>query len=258
MKCKNCGANYPTRELKCPYCGTENLLGRIWMSEVTDAEIIFEQERAKAKKGLPLFVMNRVINRVLVLLGVIFFLFMIAFGIIDGGKELSYIIYSGTHKKEIEATLQQLYADEEWSELYTFMSDRKLFSTEGDYYKYSQAAFLANSYASFLEYKYAFYQLTDEEKMEDDHKLKYVIKKGIDTLQLDFGLYDEPQEEITSSETYKSCRADIASCFMGYLGMTKEELSDALSLEDTSGEEMDTLVSGIRERLSVNAGGEKR
>ena len=39
MKCKNCGAQYKTRELKCPYCNTENIIGKIWQSERSQAEM---------------------------------------------------------------------------------------------------------------------------------------------------------------------------------------------------------------------------
>ena len=51
MKCKNCSANYKARELKCPYCNTTNLLGHIWLSEKTEAELEYE----KAKKSTAVY-----------------------------------------------------------------------------------------------------------------------------------------------------------------------------------------------------------
>lgn len=47
MKCKNCGANYKTRELKCPYCNTENFIGKIWQAERSRRSWTMKMKRNK-------------------------------------------------------------------------------------------------------------------------------------------------------------------------------------------------------------------
>jgi len=71
MKCKNCGATFPTIRMTCPFCGTENALGKLWVHERTEAEQKFEEERRKAQKKTSPYVYNRVITRILVVEGVI-------------------------------------------------------------------------------------------------------------------------------------------------------------------------------------------
>lgn len=44
MKCKNCGAHYQTEELKCPYCGTENMTGQEWKEELEEAQEALDRE----------------------------------------------------------------------------------------------------------------------------------------------------------------------------------------------------------------------
>ena len=71
MKCKNCGAQYKTREVKCPYCNTENLIGKIWQTERTQAELDYEAEKKKLGKILrSSYMEDRLLTRaILILIG---------------------------------------------------------------------------------------------------------------------------------------------------------------------------------------------
>ena len=67
MKCKNCGGQYKTKELMCPYCHTENLLGKIWMVQRSEAEEAYEREKRElGKTMLSPYMINRYLNRALV------------------------------------------------------------------------------------------------------------------------------------------------------------------------------------------------
>ena len=69
MKCKNCGAQYKTRELKCPYCNTENLIGKIWQTERSQAEMAYEEEKKKVGKVLfSPFMVDRLLSRAIAVL----------------------------------------------------------------------------------------------------------------------------------------------------------------------------------------------
>ena len=244
MRCRNCGADYRTRELKCPYCGAENLLGRIWMGEVSDAERKYEKARKEARKGLPVYVMNRVVNRVLVLLTIIFFGAMIIYGIVDNGAGLKAIF----HTEQTKAQMKEYYDAGEWVQLYHYMSDYSLFSQEEDSYVYSQAAFAGIGYQQFCDHKYEFCELTDEEKMEDDYHLEQTIRNGWELMTLDYGIYDEGREEVVSSPVYQDWCADVRSFWMGTLGMTADEVEEILNIDYISGSDLDPIIAALKAR----------
>ena len=86
MKCKNCAANYKTRELKCPYCGTENLLGRIWQVERTQAELDYANEKKEVKKKIfSPYTADRILNRCLVVIACLYIVSIsVIFGVLFG------------------------------------------------------------------------------------------------------------------------------------------------------------------------------
>ena len=66
MQCSNCGSHYRMRDLACPYCGTENALGRLWQKQRTEAELSYEKARVAAGKKWSPYIYDRVISRVMV------------------------------------------------------------------------------------------------------------------------------------------------------------------------------------------------
>ena len=65
MKCKGCGANFPSRELTCPYCGRENHRGLSWFSHRQAAEEAYQQALAQSGVSLRRIAANRIVNRIL-------------------------------------------------------------------------------------------------------------------------------------------------------------------------------------------------
>ena len=59
MKCKNCGADYPMKNLECPYCQTSNSLGKMWQKEAAKALSEVEIANAQYKEKVPYIVMER-------------------------------------------------------------------------------------------------------------------------------------------------------------------------------------------------------
>lgn len=66
MQCSNCGSHYRMRDLACPYCGTENALGRLWQKQRTEAELSYEKARVAAGKKWSPYIYDRVVSRVMV------------------------------------------------------------------------------------------------------------------------------------------------------------------------------------------------
>ena len=62
MTCKNCGGNYRTRELICPYCRTENVLGHLWLAKRKEAEEEYNRTaHTLREKLLSPYVFHRII-----------------------------------------------------------------------------------------------------------------------------------------------------------------------------------------------------
>lgn len=87
MKCNSCGANYKTRELKCPYCGKANALGRLWKIKRTEAEEEYERARKEAGRKISVYSVDRILSRCIVsVIGffVLFFYWCICFFLFAG------------------------------------------------------------------------------------------------------------------------------------------------------------------------------
>lgn len=65
MKCENCGADFSAKELQCPFCGTVNPTGVKWTEEEAQARNQVEHTRKMVIRSAPLYVANRVVNRIL-------------------------------------------------------------------------------------------------------------------------------------------------------------------------------------------------
>lgn len=226
MHCKNCGAQYRSRELSCPYCGTENLLGRLWMTQITDAEAEYELTRQEEGKGLPIYVMNRVINRVLLISGGLIVLVFLA--LIGTSFTMEVIVphFSERTQKltkgdDIEAAAAQLYEDGEYYKLYEFMRDHELIGESG-YEVYSQAAELSWEYEQFCAARMGFLCESEEKKLEDSYYLESSIRDGARILNDEWDICEEIEPE--NEELIANIYADVESWLRGGLKFTDQEM----------------------------------
>ena len=179
MKCKNCGGNYRSTELICPYCGTENLLGRMWAAQKSEAEKEYEQVQMATGKAFSPYVMNRILNRMLVItIGIVLLsiVIVIAAAFVRSAKT-SY--NQKHHGAEMKAQLEQYYADGEFGQMYQYLSENELFGVE-DYYAYNQIALLYYNYDRYLTEKMTFLGMTPEMQKEDTFHFEYSIRDSQD------------------------------------------------------------------------------
>ena len=185
MKCKNCGANYKTRELKCPYCNTENLIGKVWQSERSQAELDYEEERKKvAKSLLSPYMAERILNRAtLILIGLYIVSFLVVVLVIALSFPVQDLIFK-MNKTEIEAQMEEYYSAGEYDLLDIYMDDN--YVERKDYYTYNQITSQNFNYKSYMEHRLAFENMSKEEQLEDE-KMKIGFDKGelaIDPVEL--------------------------------------------------------------------------
>lgn len=245
MKCKNCGGQYKTKELMCPYCHTENLLGKIWMVQRSEAEEAYEREKKElGKTMLSPYMINRYLNRAMVVSILLFTsifvgMILIALGY-SGIRELRLFI----NKDEIEATMAEYYEANEWEKLDAYMSDEEV-----DYSKYpvyTQATNVLFYYNRYLENRLSFESLTDEEKREKELYLGSALRYSIDTYKAKFGLYSEVYAE--NKAVYEECKKEILAWWIGELQMTKEEIESIENANYVYYSDIDALEEKIRER----------
>lgn len=144
MKCTGCGANYPSRELACPYCGTPNPRGRAWQRERQAAESEVAGVTAAALPVLRARRYDRILNRVLLAEGVFLALLII------GAFVAAFL--AGVRRApspQEEAVLASLYEEGRYDELYARMSDADLF--DDAHYEYAQISLLNYEYDDFRQ-----------------------------------------------------------------------------------------------------------
>ena len=217
MKCKGCGANFPSRELTCPYCGRENHRGLSWFSHRQAAEEAYQQALAQSGVSLRRIAANRIVNRVLFGIIALFLLTVLLvflyFFAAEGLSRLSVAL----RQDAIYEELDQLYREERFGELYALLDEKDLFGEET--YAYSQMALLHRDYLDFQESRLSFF--LDEEI--DDFTVEYLLSKANDLFSGDIPAYPElTKENLVHLEVY---RREAEGFCRGVLGLTEEEMA---------------------------------
>ena len=231
MKCKNCGADYRLRQLRCPYCETENLLGRMWLIKRTDTIKKVEAEQRAAKKKFVPYVVSKTVNRLILFMVVILIAFIMIFEMhmIPGSKK-------DADGKIITPKMLSLHEDGEYYKLREYLDsiDGGGLYTEIPEYM-AQSALLAYDYNEFIEYRLN-YLGEDRSKWEEDY-FKMVI--------------DNNKSNDLYNNEYDEYNEYIMAFLKGTLSLTDEELN-VLMDEDASYSEQKELIHKIFER-SVKA-----
>ncbi len=220
MKCKSCAGNYKTKELICPYCGRANLLGKLWFAEKSEAEKEYEKVQADYKERVTPYVVNRLLNRLIVICFLLIGLCAVGFVVFFLAWGSGHEIYKKGGNPVINHKLESYYAAEDYLGLYNYMSGKDLLCEEQ--YKYSQAAILAREYAYFQAEKLQFMSLSEEEKVADDNYcLELLLGHASDVCGPQVGIYAEPDPE--NEEMIANYREEVYAFLYGTFGITDEE-----------------------------------
>lgn len=221
MKCKNCGGQYKTRELMCPYCSTENLLGKMWSFQRSEAELSYEEERKKVGKYMVSpYMINRILNRCLLVLGLLYVLLFLGVVLASGGESVYKYLKFWLNREKIESRMEQYYEEEEWALLDSYMEQNAVDGTK--YYTYMQAVLLNCYYQEYMENRLLYESLSGDERENKAYYLEYAIKEAARVYYLDCGLYSEPDERNLS--LYENYRQEILAYLIEELELTNEEI----------------------------------
>lgn len=246
MKCKNCGSNYPTRQLQCPYCGTENFLGKIWQREISDAEKEFDAARKASGKAIfSPYTLNRIVSRVLVVLVglyILLFVGVFAFFFLQEGFRKIYVFVRHDH---IEETMEEYYNNGEFEKLDAYMNQYEI-GTEDEYYAYTQVTLLNYDYNEYLNMKMSFMDLSEEEKQEDSYYLEYILKYAQDILSHNQGIYS--RLDVRNEAIYEEYCSKIKPFLLGTLQMDEEDYERLTSAEYIYSDEHEQMMDEIKER----------
>ncbi|MBR6697220.1 MAG: hypothetical protein IKL73_02985 [Lachnospiraceae bacterium] len=243
MKCKNCGANYKTRELKCPYCNTENLIGKIWMVERGAAELEYEKTRKELGKKLSTYTINRILNRTLLIFALACFLATVmVIGVI-------FVQAMSMGMKEVRDTrktikrFEKLYEEGRYSELTKEVMDSNI--GDDEIYTYKQVALMTYDYDEYLNNKYIYYGMSTEEKLEDDFYLEYAIKHSVNVYKMDYNNYKELNAK--NQAVYDMYSKEILSFWKYTLKFTDEDIEFMKKESYLSSDDLKGLIKKAKE-----------
>lgn len=158
MNCKNCGANYQSKELNCPYCGSANAKGESWFARRQAAREEHESNLRKYGATVKMITYDRIINRIII--GVIAFLVCYFVGLIG-----FFSVSIGAAKTSSEIKMDQLYEEERFGEMHALMREKDLFGKNN--YECSQMALIYSDYEKFLIRRLFFFDEMDAEISEN-------------------------------------------------------------------------------------------
>lgn len=245
MKCKNCGANYKTRELECPYCHTENIIGRIWKVKRSEAELDYERARREMGKKSSPYVLDRVLTRAIVIIIAMTILFFIGAVLTFFLAEKAGDAWEQANNAKILEQVKTYYANGQYEEIDEM---RRTYDMEGaEYFPYMQAASLNYKYNSYMENKYEYIEMTEEEKRDDDYAIEYFLRHSRDVVTINMVKYSELDE--MNQKLYDEYVLEIQSAWISILKLTEEEISYLSDKEKILySDDYDSLITKIKER----------
>lgn len=238
MRCKNCGANYKTRELKCPYCNTENIVGKLWQSERTQAELDYEKEKGKVGKIIfSPYMYDRLISRAMYVLIILHIVSMAAVFLVALGSYAWQELRFRLNKTEIESQMDEYYTAGEYEKLDAYMEEYEAIS---GYKTYSTATAMNWRYNEYVEYRLKFEQLTEEEKLKDDFYLEYAINYSAQAYNYKCDIYGKYDKNAELKADYQN---EIMAYWLGELELTENEITMLTSEEKYSYYEESRLIA---------------
>lgn len=246
MKCKTCGGNYKTMELRCPYCNRENFLGKIWKWERNKAE--YEYEDAKRQMGKFLispYMINRILDACLIVIVIFYcislFVLIGVFVVQSNSGKISNMF----KKDEIKSQMEAYYEAEEFEKLALYMEEKEIESY--DYEEYTQAIELNEAYNDYMRLRMIFHNFPLEDKIEYNDYVEFILNSSAVVCSWEFGYDDETNEE--NRELLERYRKEIMAYWLSELKLSSEQVAFLSNCNPyTESAKVDEIIEEIIER----------
>ena len=110
--------------------------------------------------------------------------------------------------------------------------------------RYRQATLLHTDYDRYLNDKLGFFQLTGEEKNEDDYYLHYCMYYGHRVYIADLGVYSDIESE--NRPLWEEYKEEIHACFTGLFKIPEEDFQWMMEQDYIYTEDWDRLEKKVR------------
>lgn len=242
MKCPYCGGEVPSLEIACPYCGRSNQSGIRFRDRVNQYRAANQELKKKiiAEHFIPMA--NRIANRVLIALAVLFVLFLIISSVLSVVMEKGSLTAAlGIEPSDAAEQMEAYYTEGDYDELYRYMDTYELFDPE-KYYTYGQIALISRYYQNWKSTRNDWIKKTGTGGYGNVWSLLYdtecVIGKG--------GVYEEPDPRNVAQ--LNAWRTEVEDFLVNYCALTPAE---AATIYETGTAYNDHLEDKISERLAI-------
>lgn len=182
MECKNCGASYRLKALRCPYCETENLLGRMLVLKRTETIKRYEEEQKLAKKKYIPYATSKLVNTLIL----VFALLTAAALVYSTGM----LMPRDEDGRIIDKHAEKLFDAGRYYELYEYLDGRDLFGRVSD--RLTQAALMAYDLEEFITHRMEY--IKDGAAGEDAGLTALTMHEAMSIYQHHIGMYTEYYE----------------------------------------------------------------
>lgn len=252
MKCKNCAGEYRAREMICPYCGTENAIGRMWQVERSQAEKMLLQQREElGKTGWTVYDVQRICNRISLCFFAVFVALMVGVIVVTIGSSIYESIDRSIHMEKYTKQLQDLAEEERWDAVSWLIYKKNLYGVK-ELEFYTQINLGASYYTDFEEYAGRLL----EERENIDEEYQRAIENGNTHPYWLFALMDNSIEAyhchwLADKEEYSEIlgkwRTEIEGFWRGTMQLDEETIQRCMT-EDISDEEIEAILDTFKER----------
>ena len=238
MRCRRCGAQYSAKELKCPYCGEPNSLGIKWKHTEENARSETENTRKRIRHSAPLYVVNQVMN-VIVIACVLLFILLFAGALIAGGVEM-------LHDKHVRSTASVAEADalleaDDNESLVQYVEEHSLYQEEA-YEKYTERVYIYKDYYSLVEEMMYFQQNEEQGKTPR----VYHIESALYYAQRMFTDYNRTYSSYSGGPYYdenqrylERLQQNVIAFLEGTFDLTEEDIARLIDSDLFSDEEQE-------------------
>ena len=103
-----------------------------------------------------------------------------------------------------------------------------------------------SSYQRYLHLKMSFFCMSEEERVQDDYYLDYMLYYAHRTYTFDLSDYIEIEEE--NRDLLDEYQDEIHACLIGLFHLTEEEFTEIMSVDYLNSNERDSFTMKVRER----------